>query len=50
MDITKTIVQALTWGIGIAFALAVGLSYGLDKTNNRSEFPTTIEKMWKKIK
>jgi len=50
MDIFKSIIQALSWGIAVAFALAIGLSYGLDKTGGRSTLPMTIEKIWRKIK
>jgi len=45
----QDIVRALIWGIAVAFALAVGLGYGLDKKGQPSTVPEKLEKMWKKI-
>lgn len=50
MDIIRQTLQALSWGLSFAVAIAFGLSYGLDKVNSRSVLPDKLEKMWKKIK
>jgi len=46
----QDIVQALIWGLAVAFAIAIGLSYGLDKKDSRTVLPENMQAMWKKIK